>query len=1129
MENTNGTVKGPRKLATSTNGLATTSMNGHAAKPRRKASAKRRPGFLSWSFSVIARLLTWYSIITVLFRCPATLDECTEDSPRGCKPYFQLKQAVSPPLEPYYLSYAAPYVDKVRPYYETVDQNVLTPGLAYATKYGGPRVTQVQEFGQAQWEKNVQPELTKYQALAKTKYYQNLSPHVDKASAVVAPYYDIARTNALQTYHDVLLPSYILVQPYVRQGYTTASTFTTETAVPGVVWAWNNAIVFLDGTVWPQLRYLYIENVEPQLVKIGQRIGRHNASNTQKVAENISSTPSKAASTIIEPTSSSPSASATPVPSSVDTSLTETASPGAVETESEGAQVKSDSVEKIMDNEVAAPEAAPGESDMRRIARETVAQDLKDWQEKYAKAADEGANEIDDRIEEISKRTIDRQAKNMGKSLVNELQKTIDTELKTLKADITSTIGQVKADLDTPEGAEEQINAAVRKAGLEIKGKSQDVRDWSENYEKELQATVLKAAENHFLILSNIRDLALQKIGMKWAWMDGVTYKDWKKYHLLKERFTEWEAELKDLITNHPGLQEAEDAGRAVEGEAMELAQTAVRELGLLKQVSGWKLAILDDSDEFDPGATHSAAEEAAKANAAEAEESETDIEPEDVTGAPTTEALSSNLESASASVAPDQAPEEAQDTPDLASTEILKETVVFADSTEATETAEADELDEEDGPPFEEPEKSDPTASVKPAFLGAAAQSVPSRQPILDDDESSFEAVGNLIAAMQSDIPAKISSAASSAYAAAVSGAEEHYSQALSLVSAQISGTPKPVHEQYLASVTSAYGEAVAKASSGLDAALSAATGGFATTTSADLLSLPTGWANVESIAASKLSENQAWAAEQFESAKVAIGLATATPTDMSESASSVASVAGESLAAVKIAAEENAQKLLQNAQHNYYAGLGVAQERYSQFLAAAGSALSSVTATPTPTDLSGTLSSAQSVARESAGSVAAAGYENVASAAGAAGSMASDGWNAVLDQISAQVYGQPTPTAWYENLYSAAGDYAASATEAVGGSAETVTSAVGSYASLASEEASKQYVAVSSIISELMVGKEPTLSESIYSRLAGVYTVASSSAGSFASAASETVVSVATEATEAVKEAIPDFKDEL
>lgn len=1017
----------------------------------------------------------------------------------------------------------------------------------------------------------MQPELIKYQTLAKTKYDQTLAPHVDHASSAVAPYLEIARTNALQTYHDLLLPTYVVVQPYVKEGYIAASTFTTETAIPSVSWAWNKTNLFLDGTVWPQLRFIYTENVEPQLLKIGQRLGRYNASNTQKAGETVaryvkpdrnairnvnaeqsSSTAAKAASTVTKPTSLVSSFTSTPASSDAATSSSEpsssVASPSS-SAQSEDTLAHPDSLTaKIKEGEVVAPEASPGESDVRQIARETVTQDLKDWQEKYAKAADEGAAEIDDRLDEISQRMITRQAKTMGKSLVKQLQESIDSELKTLKADIKLIISQVKTDSESSDNAIEQIGAAIRRAGLEIKEKSQDVRNWSENYEKELQATVVKAAENHFKILNNIRDLALQKIGMKWAWMDGVTYKDWAKYHLLKERFDEWEGDLKNLITAHPGLQEAEDAGRAIEGDAMSLAQTAVKELASLRLIAGWKLTAQDDSDDFDPESTRLAAEEVSKASAAEAEESKAAAESAaGDTTSPEGEPTSSG-EAASASVAPNQEPEEANDTPDLASTVVLEETPVFVDNTtEATESSQPSEpgtahlpVDknaesiEEDMSPVDEPENSEPTMSVKSAFMGAAAQSVPSRQPILDDD--SFEAVGSIISAMQSDVPATISSAASSAYSAAMSGAAERYSQALSLVSAQISGTPKPAHEQLLASVTSAYGNAVGAASSRLDAALSAASGGlFATTTANALPTLPTfaNWAQVESIAAQRLNEGQSWAAEQYESAKVAIGLATPTPSDISGTISSVASV-------VTAAAGDNVEKLLQNAQHNYYAGLGLAQARYSEFMAAASSALSSVTATPTPTDIAGTLSSVASVASESASSaasvagenassVAAAGYENVASAAGAAGAFAVESWNVVLDQISAQVYGQPTPTAWYEKLYSTAGEYAASATAVVGGGSEAVTNAAGSYASAASEEVSKQYVAVSSIVSELLVGKEPTLSESVYSRLAQAYAVAASSASSFGSAASETVASIATDATEAVKEATQNVKDEL
>lgn len=883
-----------------------------------------------------------------------------------------------------------------------------------------------------------------------------------------------------------------------------------------------------------------------------------------------------------------------PVSSDVTSSTAEPSSSSeAAPSSSEEAAVHSETAKKLGGEQIPAPDVAPNESEVRRIARETVAEDLKAWQEKYAKAADEGAAEIDDRIEEIAKRMIDRQASTMGKSLVNQLKETVETELATLKAGIQDIASEVKTGSQSPEAAQEKVTAAVRKAGLEIKDKSQDIRNWRANYEKEIEISVTKFAEDHFKILDSIRDLALQKIGMKWAWMDGVTYKDWAKYHLLKERFDEWQTDLKNLITAHPGLESAQNEGLAVEGQAMELAQSAAKELASLKLVAGWKIIALDDSDQFDPEVTRLAAEEAVKAAAAPEVEAEAETAGDDTAATKLQDSASAAVEEvesvasvvlesaesvvqeASTSIAPSSEVE----TPEVAeaSSAILEETPVFVgNTTEATEAAQPEEpgtahmpVDEVAEPvdadvsAVEEPKASSATDTVKPAFLGAAAQSVPSRQPILEDD--SFEAAGSVISAIQSDIPATISSAASSAYSAAMAGAAERYSEALSLVSVQVSGTPKPAHEQLLSSVNAAYTNAVAAASSQLDAALGAAQHGlFATTTTNALPSIPTlvDWAHVESIAASRLNEGRSWAEAQYESAKVAIGAATPTPTDISGTASSMASVAGESLSSVTAAAGANAEKLLQNAQYNYYAGLGIAQARYSEFLAAASNAFSSMTATPTPTDFAGTVSSAASVASESAASiasvaqenasaaasvvgenasaaasivgenvssVAAAGYENVAQAAEAAGTFAQENWNAVLDQVSNQIYGAATPTPWYESLYSVAGEYAASATDAVGGSADAVTSAAGTYATAASEEASKQYVMVSSIVSELLIGKEPTFSESVYSRLAAAYSGAADSASSFASVASETAASIASEASEEVKQATQHVKDEL
>ncbi|KAK4180220.1 hypothetical protein QBC36DRAFT_41607 [Triangularia setosa] len=1264
MDDKNGTKMKAHRAANGVNGaIKSPTLNGHHTVQKR-TDRSRGPGVLSRLLSIIARLLTWYSIITILFRCPATLDACDENSPPVCKPYFQVKHAVAPHLEPYYDAYAAPYIELARPYHNTVDEKVITPAWGYAKQYGAPRVEQAQVYGKAQWEKTVQPRITKIQHLAKTQYDQTIAPHLDQLSAAVGPYYEIVRTNSLQTYHEFLLPSFQFAQPYALQAYHATSDFALGTVAPTCAWAWNKTTLFLDSTVWPHLKAIYVENVEPQLVKIGKRLGRYSSSTNgtkksvpKSVGDSTPSFSSKTTSSFVKPTPSASSA----------TSVAASSTPSSKVGRSKAKDVPEAHRSKSSVDPITPPDTAEqveNEDPVRRAARETVAADLKDWQERYAKAADEGAAEIDERVQEIAKRMIRRNARITGKALLDQLQGATVSELVQLRAEILEIIGAVNDQQLSTEDAQAEIVQAVRHAGMAIKEKAQAVRNWREEYEAELQASITQAAETHFTVLQGIRDLALQKIGMKWAWTDGITYKDWAKYHLLKSRFDEWKGDLEKLIVTHPSLEAAQVEGANIEDEAMKFAATTAKELGRLKQVANWKLVAGDETEEFDSTLTQQAAEaiEAVKLAAANvvnkagesAEKAQHVIADkvagayekasEAVVGAKDTvsekaseaaeplgdnnlwaedsmagegigqeaEPISAASEEISSVVEPtleatpgvnNPAEPVAEDLAHLVASESLVfETPLIVDNvTEIEELVKADpapiDLPVEDNTEEEEALGTRPAAdaapTVKPALFGAAAQVVPRHVPILDDEEDDEEDMSGAIQVMQDELR--------SVYSAAMSRANSQYSEALSAVSAQIHGTPLPAHQQMLASVTSAYNKAMASASSRMDVALEAVSTqlrGTPTKTKKNIIptvAIPTvavpsvDWARIESIASERLEQGRAWALEQYESAKIAAGLATPTPSTPAEHVS----------------------KFLDNARHNYYAGLGLAHARYSEFLSAANAAVSSMTATPTPTDLAGTASSLASVASESAAaaatavgesassaasvasesaasaasvasvaaasaasvasesaasaasvigsgassiaSAASAGVSSAASAAGenvssvaaagyeqasAAADYVADGWDVIVTRISIQVYGAPAPTPWYEAVYSGVGEYASSASAVAGDGAASVTRA----ATVASDAAAQRYEAVSSLVSELLVGKEPTFSESVVSRLNAAYATGTNAVGSAASAASEVmgeagekvksvgekVASAASEASEAVKEKVQGH-DEL
>ncbi|KAI1364768.1 hypothetical protein F5Y08DRAFT_202165 [Xylaria arbuscula] len=1161
---TNGSLKGPKDM----NGAIENGSAVSITTPR-SIPAKRRRGFFSRSSSTIARLFTWYTIITLLFRCPSSLDGYDETSPKICKPYLYTKHAVAPHVSPYYDAYAAPYVELARPYYDTLDSKIITPGRTYAVRYGGPRLAQAQAYGQAQWKKSVQPQLLKYQALAQTQYDQSISLHVDKATTTLAPYYHIARTNALQTYHEILVPTYTFVYPYASQGYDVASDVTRNTVIPSTVWAWNKTYAFLDSAIWPHVRDIYVLKVEPQLVRIGERLGRYNEKKARPVVEENETTAPK--STFVKPTASISTTTSLPVEATQTASRTPDPEPfQASEAASETASIPS--------------ETPKSKQEIRDLAAKAVAEDLQIWQDKFTKVAEEGAAEIEDSVDEISADMIENHAKTVGRSLVSQLEATVHSELDGLKKAIIRILENGSND---SKATDDKVAAAVRSAGLKIKENAQSIRDWRQNYERQTEIAVTKAAEEHFSIIERTRDLALQKIGMKWAWMDGVTYKDWQKYHQLRARFEEWTDELKRLITTHPGLVEAQTAGTDVEGQGMAIAQEAASELGRLKQVAGWKATAEDYTDDFDSSRMQLAAE-AAKKRIADAAESARlaaeEVAQKAKTGAEAAESLSEVASKALPTG--DNVAEEDLDTsalppmeslatePTDSATDLSSESSSQTSQNEPTNAAEPSDLpsssDPVDGPEqIQETilesadlpihtidEQANPTP-VKPALFGAAAESVPTRKPVLDDDVLS--SASSAFSVAQSDVPASITSAAQSAYTAALAGAADQYSRAMSAVSVQISGEPKPAHEEMLSSVSSGYFSAIAAANSRLNQALMAASENvYGTPTTKRLPDMPTmpsvDWERVQSIAQQNFEDSVTWASEQYDSAKVAIGAAEPTPSTYLEGA------------------EKRAEKLLDQAKHNYFAGVGLAHARYSEFLSAASTAVSSLTATPTPTNIQESASSAASVASEAAGSVASsvgdsassavsAASEAVESIASSVGDMAGDAkdlidqsWDAVVSRVSSQIYGAPTPTPWYENLYAVAGDYASqagdsalSASEAVADQVAAASSLMEEYAASANSAASSQYVAVSSLVSELVIGKEPTYTESVYSRLAHAYTTGLSSASSIGSVASATAASVVSAvsdaassgfeaageniaaATDMVKDTVDHIKDEL
>ena len=167
-----------------------------------------------------------------------------------------------------------------KPYYDTVNHKVLTPAREYAVHYGAPWIEKGQEYALSKWEETAQPRFIEFQNLVQDRYKTDVEPHLTNTKETIGPYYETVKENSLKLYEDRVLPAVAIAQPYVLHAYEVSSDFAVNTAVPHGYWAYNKVYLFVDTAIWPQLRVLYVENVEPQLVRIGERLGRYRNKTT---------------------------------------------------------------------------------------------------------------------------------------------------------------------------------------------------------------------------------------------------------------------------------------------------------------------------------------------------------------------------------------------------------------------------------------------------------------------------------------------------------------------------------------------------------------------------------------------------------------------------------------------------------------------------------------------------------------------------------------------------------------------------------------------------------------------------------------------------------------------------------
>ncbi|KAL4910238.1 hypothetical protein BDW74DRAFT_49835 [Aspergillus multicolor] len=549
------------------NGKAVESNDRVVVTPER--SKPRSTSRIRWTVGLLVRLCIWYFLLTPFFRCPSNVAELTDSSPRICKPYLAAKSYVEPHVTPYYNTYAAPYVDAARPYAIVLNEKVYTPASNIANQgyqtYGAPALSRAQAYGQQQWDANVVPHIETVKGKAADWYGTQVAPQVDYVVTTVTPYYNKAHGAYWTTVDGYILPFAAKYQPYIGKTYTSGQEILTTTVMPHAQNAWYSTVYFMHQTLWPKISSLYSENVEPQLVKIGQRLASYREGDRlRSVAVEVESAATSMSSIAVE----------TAATESLTASFTSEPTP--------------------------TPSLSP--SQLAAQIRDKIASDLVTWKERFASASEKGVDSLEGRVVEIVDAYVAGGAQAEGEKLVDALEGVVEEQTAAIKNRI-SALTEALPFADSPEeeqAAIEELLKEVRSSAVSIRDRAHVLREWHVSFETNLLDKVSVAVNSTLSVLDNVRDLGLQEIGLRWALMDGVTYKDWEDYHALKEEFEDWKAKFREIGLQHAQIDAVKETADETLSRGMDVAEAAAKELARLKEVGRWKIAAREVSEDFD-------------------------------------------------------------------------------------------------------------------------------------------------------------------------------------------------------------------------------------------------------------------------------------------------------------------------------------------------------------------------------------------------------------------------------------------------------------------------------------------------------------------------------------------------
>jgi hypothetical protein len=529
---------------------------------------------------------------------------------------------VKPYIEPAYNSYIAPYVQVARPYADKACTNVYIPASNIATnvykRHAEPIIAQAWRQGQKEWYARAHPYVKRYSAVLNKQYQHHVEPRIREANRVLDPWWTWARATADKQYHQVLVPASRRITPYAQRIYNQSRHYAVHYAIPTARQGAYSAVVFIKRRIWPSIYLLYGQHIEPQISKIRLRLASYTDGKKMEavINENVEYASEKIDSMTVQPVSledllipvTSTATSVLPTISSTLSQATSSVSSTLLPTATSSPSTTHTPQETVVSNPTSTAKDIISPTTIRTTSSTTdpasayqPSDDISKWNAKFTRAAEQGSTDLESRIGDILSRQLNSQVKGVGSALLTQLEVEAEEGLSNVKDSIVKAVASLPEESGNDHKAEalHDILETLRASAKIVKDRAQQVREWKSNYDVETMSMIASATESTMSVLDGIRDLGLQKIGMRWAELEDVTYQDWTSYHQLKRNFDQLRSDMLKSATSTGDQTDAMAEASNVLNSAMNIAGDVASELSRLKDVAKWKIESHDASDDF--------------------------------------------------------------------------------------------------------------------------------------------------------------------------------------------------------------------------------------------------------------------------------------------------------------------------------------------------------------------------------------------------------------------------------------------------------------------------------------------------------------------------------------------------